>query len=144
MIRKSMLSMLMLVGLLAGHLALASPASAAVEECAQGPTQYPGVTLISCIYVDGSNGRATTTVRWNTASPDTVIRPVATIQRSGSSATNNDCGWKAIGPGTSGSVTCNAYLPNPSGAQWWRSDAAVYIYLADSNPDRLSSPGVGS
>jgi hypothetical protein len=146
MLKRSILSVLLLVGMLAGHLALASPASAApLERCAAGPTEYGGFTLESCIYVDASNGRATATVYWDHPAfgfSNANVRLVVTIQRSGVSQKNNNCAWFVVSNTSHGSSSCTAYLPNVAGSQTWRSDAEVYVNLNDVTPTVVRSPPV--
>lgn len=126
MLRKLTAIVGLLVSVLSVQVAQSVPASAAIGDCT-GRDIGTAIYFESCIYVDNSNGRATARIYWEpNIGENPNVRLVVTIQRSGSSATNNSCQFFVVTSG-SGTQVCNAYIPNISGTQAWRSDAGIYF-----------------
>lgn len=136
MIKRTVAIIALVFSTLGLHLAIAAPASAAIERCVNTALGW-GVTLRYCVYVDLANGRASAQVLWNQDAFPQNLRLIPTIVRDWQTTTNHDCQFFAVGyQGTSGSSSCNAYAKNPPDPQRWRASIEVVMGVGPDAPSR--------
>lgn len=124
MVKKLLVMMSVVLGMLGVSAGLAPSASAAIGDCSAEKQVTTGTKLTSCIYVDNSNGRARATLTFTSSATFAVYDVYVTIQRSGSSATAY-CQIAFFPSDGLQPRICNAYAGNPAGRQAWRADSTA-------------------
>ncbi len=115
------------------HAVVAPPATAAIERCSEERPLTTSVKIASCIYVNGTTGRAQARLTFETSATPNTYSVSVTIHRSGASVTEN-CQVNFAPASGYQPRYCHAYAANPPGTQAWRSDVDSEFGGAFSSP----------